>query len=394
MQIKYSLSASALILILILVGCSNFKKIYKDGFVGSENFYAEVNYETNLDLILLPVEIEGETYRFLFDTGAPNVISNELSEKLGTKKLRNGKVGDSQGNSDRLSVVMLDSVSIGGVSFYNTGSIVADLNLAVEIGCLKIDGILGANLMKFAYWRIDSKNQIITLSSNLDTLSIGLTNPHILEFEPRRTYTPMVSLSLNDSLIDYVTYDTGSGGYVTLGKNIKLDSESQLAEYCGYGSTGLYGSNLDTVRYGRIQVGLADFQQIGVGSYSQSTSKKLLGMEFLEQFVQILDWENNRITLFEDEIVPQKFNRYPVIPRWVDGALIVGGLNTDTSFQNLDFFIGDSIRKLNNLDFENGDVSVYCDLLSLPDSLKGDTLKIELLSGKRRELSRVTINVE
>ncbi len=379
---------------LLRPGVQILKRYIKTALSILITFYAEVDYETNLDLILLPVVIEGETYQFLFDTGAPNVISNELSEKLGTKKLRNGKVGDSQGNSDRLSLVMLDSVSIGGVSFYNTGAIVADLNHAIEIGCLKIDGILGANLMKFAYWKIDSKNQILTLTSNLDTLSRGLTNPHILEFEPRRTYTPMISLWLNDSLIDYITYDTGSGGYVTLGKNIKLESEFQLAEYAGYGSTGLYGSNLDTVRYGRIQVELAGFQQIGVGSYSQNTSKKLLGMEFLEQFVQILDWENNQITLFEDEIVPQKFNRYPVIPRWVDGALVVGGLNTDTSFQNLDFFIGDSIRILNDLEFENGDVSAYCDLLSLADSLKGDTLKIELLNGKRKELSRVTINVE
>ena len=391
---KFLISLSAVVVIFSVAGCTNFKKIYKDGFVDSDNFYAEVDYESNLDLILLPVEIEGETYRFLFDTGAPNVISIELSEKLGTKSLGKGRVGDSQGNSDKLQVVKLNCVSIGGVDFYNTGAIVADLNQAVEIGCLEIDGILGSNLMRYAYWKIDSKNQILTLTSNLDTLSQGLTNPHLLEFKPKRTFTPMVSLSLNDSLIEYVTYDTGSGGYVTLGRNIKLDKGSQLAEYAGYGSTGLYGSNLDTIRYGRIKVGINGFHQIGIASYSASNSKKLLGMEFLEQFVQILDWEKNQITLFEDEMVTQKFNRYPIIPRWVDGTLIVGGLNTDIAFRNLEIAIGDSIKTLNDLNFEHAEVSVYCDLINKTDSLTGDTLKIGLINGREHQLSRVNIEIK
>ena len=378
----------------LLLGCTNFRKLYKEGAVSSDQFYAEISYDNTLDLIFLPVEIQGETYRFIFDTGAPNVISKELRDKLALKSKGNGKVGDSQGNSDKLGVVKLDTVSIGGVNFYDTSALVADLNYAVELGCLKVDGIVGANLMRFAYWKIDAKNRILSLSSNLDTLKQGLSNPHIIQFRAKKTYTPMVGMWLNDSLVENMTYDTGSAGYISLGKGINLKTEDFVAEFAGYGSTGLYGSNLDTIRYGKIIVGLDSLNQTGIVEYSQSNYKKLLGMDYLKQFVQVLDWDKNQIILFEDELVAQKFNLYPVNPRWVDGALIVGGLNTDTVYYPLGLSIGDTIKMLGDRDFENVDVSAYCDVLTLADSLKSDTLKIELMDGRKHYIPRATIFIE
>ena len=44
-----------------------------------KNYYIEVKYEFINELIIIPVEIEGEKYRFLFDTGAPNFITNKFS---------------------------------------------------------------------------------------------------------------------------------------------------------------------------------------------------------------------------------------------------------------------------------------------------------------------------
>lgn len=385
---------AVLIAVTFLLGCTNFSKLYKAGAVGSSQFYSEVNYDSTLDLIFVPVEIQGETYRFIFDTGAPNVISKELRDKLALKSKGNGKVGDSQGNSDKLGVVKLDTVSIGGVYFYDTSALVADLNHAVELSCLKVDGIIGANLMKFAYWKIDAKNRVLTLSSNLDTLKQGLSNPHILQFEAKKTFTPKVGMLLNDSLVENMTYDTGSGGYISLGNTMIPTTKDFIAEFSGYGSTGLYGSNLDTIRYGKISVGLDSLYQTGIVEYSQSNKKKLLGMEYLKQFVQVLDWELNQITLYPDELVTQKYNRYPVSPRWVDGVLIVGGLNTDTVIHSFGLSIGDTIKMLGDRDFENVDVSAYCDILTLADSLKSDTLKMELIDGRRYHIPRVTTFME
>src|SRR5690554_2731746 len=82
---RYPKFSILILLLLFTVACTNFSKIYNSGSITSSNYYSEVIYETRLDLIILPVQIRGETYQFLFDTGAPNVISNELSEILQVK---------------------------------------------------------------------------------------------------------------------------------------------------------------------------------------------------------------------------------------------------------------------------------------------------------------------
>jgi hypothetical protein len=54
------------------------KYSFKTGSPSPRNYYTEINYEDVNGKIIIPVCIEGETYRFLFDTGAPNLISKAL----------------------------------------------------------------------------------------------------------------------------------------------------------------------------------------------------------------------------------------------------------------------------------------------------------------------------
>ena len=376
-----------------LAGCTNFSKIYNSGSLKSSDFYSEVGFETRLNLIILPVQIRGETYRFLFDTGAPNVISKELSEKLQLKTIASGNVGDSQGKKNKLGVVKIDTIGVGGVYFQNTAAVVADLNEA-EIACLEIDGILGANLMRFAYWKIDSENKVLTLSSDLDTLITELQECYTLPFKPVTTYTPRVSMALNDTLIESITYDTGFGGYLSLSKSVDLDPKFQLAEYFGYGSAGLYGTQIDTLRYGRIGIDVDGFNQVGIAEYNNLSDKKLVGMEFLNQFVQILDWQSNEISLYTNTVIPQVYSSFPLSPRWVDGKLIVGGLKNDSSLISLGLNIGDTIEVLNGVSFRGADFITYCDLIIASRENKPDTLSLELSNGKKHDFIRINVSVE
>lgn len=381
------------LLFLFATACTNFSKIYNSGSLASSEFYTEIEFETRLDLIIIPVQIQGETYQFMFDTGAPNVISKELSEKLQFKTIASGNVGDSQGKKDKLEVLKIDSIGVGGVYFHNTAALVADLKHA-ELACLEIDGILGANLMRFAYWKIDSENSVVTISSNLDTLISGLQECYALPFIPQKTYTPIVSMVLNDSLIESITYDTGSGGYLTLNESVVLNPDFQLAEYTGYGSVGLYGSHIDTLRYARIEVGVDGFNQNGIAEHNWGTNNKLVGMEFLSQFVQILDWERNEISLYENKVVPQAFERFAVAPRWVDDMLIVGGLMSDSSLASLGLNIGDTIESINGVSFLEAEFDSYCEMMLASQEDKSDTLSLELTDGKKHDFIRLNISVE
>ena len=379
--------------IFFVVSCTNFSKIYNSGSLESDYFSSEVGFDTRLNVIIIPVQIGGETYRFLFDTGAPNVISKELSEKLQFKIITSGKVGDSQGKREELEILKIDSLGVGGVFFHNTAAFVADLSQA-EIACLEIDGILGANLMRFSYWKIDTESAVLTLSSDLDTLIAGMEECYTLPFKPAITYTPYVNMVLNDSLIESIIYDTGSGGYLSLGRSAELYPKFQVGEYIGYGSTGLYGTNMDTLRYGRVELRVDGFNQKGFAEYNTRSDKKLVGMEFLSQFVQVLDWQKNEISLFENKIVPQVYGGFDVSPRWIDDRLIVGGMRSDSSLTSFGLNIGDSIEVLNGVPFREIAFSSYCDMIIASRKNNPDTLSLELNNGKKHEFVRITIPAE
>jgi len=53
------------------------------GEVGLKEFHKTVQTEVKLGLIFVPVEIDGEIHRFLFDSGAPFSISQKLQDKMG-----------------------------------------------------------------------------------------------------------------------------------------------------------------------------------------------------------------------------------------------------------------------------------------------------------------------
>ena len=118
-------------------------------------FNAKIPFEYRLGLIILKVDIAGKEYDFVLDTGAPNVISKELAQKLGLNNVSEQKVGDSQGEYSNLGFTTIEKVTIGGIHFLNTGAAIADLELSKEVGCLKIDGLIGSNLMKKAIWKFD-----------------------------------------------------------------------------------------------------------------------------------------------------------------------------------------------------------------------------------------------
>ena len=100
--------------------CQDFNKISVD-----KNYHTEVAYEFVNEKIIIPVEIEGEQYRFLFDTGAPNFITNNLYNKIKTRFVKSILVSDASNKKDSLNVVVVPKINIGGTHFRNSTAVVS-----------------------------------------------------------------------------------------------------------------------------------------------------------------------------------------------------------------------------------------------------------------------------
>ena len=64
--------------VLILWSCCNNNPAKKP---------LEIDFEYLKQKIIIPVEIDNQTYRFCLDTGSISVISNELQKKLSLKRV-------------------------------------------------------------------------------------------------------------------------------------------------------------------------------------------------------------------------------------------------------------------------------------------------------------------
>ena len=145
------------------------------------NYYEEIPFEFVSEKILIPVEIEGETYRFILDTGAPNVISKRLFEKLGGKAVSSLRVSDANNQSSQMNVANLSEIKLGNALFKNIPALVNLDDSNVVFRCFQIDGLLGSNVLSTSVVQFDLPNKKVILTDQRKKLQLDNANREKLE---------------------------------------------------------------------------------------------------------------------------------------------------------------------------------------------------------------------
>ena len=145
-------------IVTLLLGCSITKNQNK-GNVVPENFNYQTKFETIKSVMILPVEINGISKNFIFDTGA-NYSLIQRSSTL-------GKTSNIQGASKRkmkLGNEMISSMKIGNVDFINTFALNGDMK-GLKEQIPNFGGLIGQPIIKKANWLIDYPNKLVNISN-------------------------------------------------------------------------------------------------------------------------------------------------------------------------------------------------------------------------------------
>ncbi len=350
-----------------------------------ESFLAEVPFEDNMGLVMIPVKIEGKTFRFILDTGAPNVISMETAEAIGAKKHLSQSTGDSQGVKNDLDFAYLPDIEIGGIVFHHTGGAIADLKQSHEVGCLSADGLLGANLMRQAFWEIDFTTHKVRIASSLALLEVPSDAPK-LSFKTVLSGTPKVSVYYEGVEDKNVTVDFGSRGYFsTSDKTIEqIENYEELPSFSGYGarSSGLYGTGENdtthVIRIPEVRVGdiVLNEQAIEYDAHRART----IGTEFFRHYRTVIDWEEE-VIYFIPHSTPDKhdFEAFGFSPVFSDDVLKVGYIIPTSEAAMNGMAVGDQILSINNLDFAGMTIEKYCVLLQEDLLRRSDVLTVHYI---------------
>jgi hypothetical protein len=379
-----------ILLLVILSGCQGSKvyKLMQDGSVEQKEFLVTVPFEMRGGLCFIEVEVNGEKGLFLFDTGAPNIVSEPFAERLSLETETQGGVKDSGGNRTKGNAfVRLEDINIGGVHFMNTGAVVQNLSSSDIFDCMGIDGIIGANLMRKAFWKIDYKEETIGFSSNLDDFAVDSTY-QVLPFLVNMTGTPVVDISFGGETVNGMTFDTGSNKEFSMPlKSLRAAQKSTpitTTWELGATSYGVGGKALaDTIFYAVIDTMTLGELSILNSVVSFDVHSDNFGNAFLEHYDVVLNWETRQIymkpiTTYDYSAL--ETHGYGV--NLVNGNIEIGSLyNGSPADGNLE--IGDRILQIDEYNFEQNP-SLICEMVNARevDFKKRDSIEMTIKRGE------------
>ena len=362
---KFFLSLS----VCLLVSFASYgqKVKFNRGRSVEKNFYAVIPYEELKSKLIIPVEIEGKTYRFLFDTGAPNLIGHALNDQIKTNEINSIQVKDANDSKRPLQVVEIPMLAIGGIFFKNSPAVVNDSSSNFLFDCLEIDGIIGSNLVRNSIVQIDTRKREIKITNNEDKLALkGMKSIDMALSKGQSSPYLWISLKGEGKAKEQVLFDTGAQGFYDLSfqsfqtlNGLKVFDKVETAN--GYKGLGLFGVAEPTLHYRVLvpEISLLGATFENIVSISTTAVKSRIGADILKYGKVTLDYKHQKFYFepFENRVDLSE-ELWGLSPTMKESSLVVGLVWEDELAKRVQY--GDKILQINEI--KVGDMEL-CDLL-------------------------------
>jgi predicted aspartyl protease len=295
-----------ILLLGILVGFSLLSnaqsKSFKKGKIHSKNYYEELPFEFEKNKIFISVEIEGKSYRFLLDTGAPNIISKEVFEAIQPRHTGTLSTSDANNIHQNLDIVTIESLKLGSVEFKNFAALVFDLNGSPIFSCFNIDGFIGSNMLRHSIIQINTKQKIVKLTNNLKRLELNKKHSKNIKFiDDQNSPYVWIDVKGEESGKEMVLIDTGMGNLYDLSQehyNLFKTKYiyNEIGSSDGASSLSLFGevpvNNQTRVHLPKLII--SDFEINNIITHTDESNHSKIGADLLNYGVLTLDYKNKR----------------------------------------------------------------------------------------------------
>ncbi len=280
-------------ILILLVGflttsCSVTKKQLQ-GSVSPKDFTSEMDFTTIKSVIVLPVEINGTTKNFLFDTGADLTLIQRDSILGKTEKI-NG----ASNKKIKIGNEVIKSFKIGDVDFRNTVAWNGNLE-GLKEQVPNFGGIIGQPIISKVNWLIDYPNKKIHFSNK------NLVNSSFRPIEIKReSGAPYIKLIIDGEEYKAII-DLGSSATFSIPKGSKLakriaskytfqDNEREI-----YSVGGLQKVKEKIGVIPLIKIGNINFPNVETNI--RATSQLRIGNNFFKEYQVYIDNVKNNYSL-------------------------------------------------------------------------------------------------
>jgi hypothetical protein len=286
MKLTYILIA---LFLVHLKSIGHAPKIYNDSGI--------IPLELIKEKIIIPVQLNGNTYRFLVDTGGILEISENLQNKFNFKQTESTTIIGINRKEVEIKTVNVPEIKLGNWTFKNRKAIVSDLHSKYPYSCFELDGMIGRDFFDKVILQFDNASNTFRLTENSNAIKVNKNHRTKLKISKRGL--PNVKLKINDKK-EYIEFDSGSGDFYSpktsdVEKKMKKDGLNKVLSFYGEFSFGITMDNINhTYRYmqkvERFQIANFTFKNF----YSQfsKVSAPRIGAGILKYGKVTLDFKN------------------------------------------------------------------------------------------------------
>lgn len=370
--------------LILLSSCSYVAnvRLLTGGEIRRTDYVEVIPFDYRKDLIVVQARLNAdpEAREFIFDTGAfDGKVEKELADRLGLEVVAQKTNSTAVGVSQTIDVIRIDSVRLGETSAYDIGAGKLTYAPTSASQCIADDGIIGANLIKLAHWKIDYQAKELHFS---DAAFEAGSGAQAVAFDrPMLSGTPSIGLEIDGVDVDDVLFDVGYNGGLMLPMALadRFDSPTVLT-VLDESTSGIYGTREDSLIVKELTVRVGD-DRIRIPVSFSSVGKALVGNDFLEHFRIIIDYDTKTIHLERQEEVHVNAPRKFMVAGLGDSLWVVNRTTRD-----LGLALGDTLRSVNSRTPQETFAS-YCDYIMNVDRLfDADPVRVERMDGSSMSL--------
>ncbi len=369
-NIYFALLCFYLLIPQISLGQKNLNK----GKATDKDYYTEVAFEFVNGKIIIPVTIENKTYRFLLDTGAPNLITSTLHEQIKSRNLKVNTVRDANNRKSKMKVASIPLLTIGGVAFKNSPNLVYEHGENIIFDCFVIDGFIGSNLLRNSVVQINLEKKLLIITNDIAKINIGNAKPIKLSLVGNQKSPYLwVNLKGEKTARENLLFDTGMRSMYDLSmknyRHLKNKNIYQLIDQ-GYGtnSISLFGNAKKAQHYRLLvpefSIGEVTFKNVVTQTTDDNNSR--IGTEILNYGNVTIDFENEQFyfdTKSKEIAIEEKLLGFSTT--LINKRLVVGTIWDDALQSQIK--IGDEILKINDVDYQK---THFCEFVTNASALK------------------------
>ena len=374
------------------------------GSIKQKEYLQKIPYQNKAGMLIIPATINGKTYNFLFDTGAPLTISDKLLKEINLPILGEAKIGDSSGEVREMRYISLPELHLNEITFINTTGIVWHEETLKILECLEIDGTIGSNMLKNSVVQIDEQRKHIIIADNIKKISGYKGRFQKMETSPGQS-SPFIIIGFQkgkQKAREKVLFDTGAGDFYNMSLGVynqlnykAIDVVNKIAESEGFFSGGIHGMDIKQqhllLNIPKLVIYKMIFNDVVIATTNSSNSR--IGSQLLKYGLVTLDYNKKRFYYKPfDNIDTSELSQKPmaILPTLQNDKLVVGIIWDKTLESQIN--LGDEVLSINGINIQTMSV---CELFNFDNTSSNDEkveeLILELKDIKTGETKKVGI---